>query len=93
MSIPSWNWNAPGPLSSVRSVGGPAKIVNPPGADPLHHEYLQGNTTQMTYSDAGQDWKFEGSNYMLGTFELDSEQYKTYAAGLAQKMSEKKSKM
>ena len=27
MSMPSWNWKAPGPLSSVRSVGGPAKIV------------------------------------------------------------------
>ena len=74
-------------------LGGPAKIVNPPGADPLHKEYLQGNTTLLTYNDAGQDWKFEGSNYMLGTFELDSEQYKTYAAGLAQKMSDKKSKM
>jgi len=68
-------------------LGGAAKIVNPPGADPLHKEYSQGNTTSLTYNDAGQDWKFDGSNYMYGTFELNDEQYEKYAAGLAQKMA------
>ncbi len=67
-------------------LGGPAKIVNPPGADPLHHEYEQGTTTRLAYNDAGKSWNFEGSNYMFGTFELDSAQYETFAAGLAQKM-------
>jgi hypothetical protein len=69
-------------------LGGSVKIVNPPGADPLHHEYLQGETTAMTYKDAGQDWSYPtGTNYMYGTFKINSEQYETYAAGLAQKMA------
>jgi len=33
---------------------------------------------------------FENSNYMFGTFQLDSEMYEKYAAGLAQKMAPKK---
>jgi hypothetical protein len=68
-------------------LGGSVKITNPPGADPLHHEYLQGESTKFAYNDAGQDWSFGGSNYMLGTFEIDSEQYEKFAAGLAQKMA------
>ena len=71
-------------------MGGSPKITNPPGADPLHKEYRQGTTTQMAYNDADQNWSFEGSNYMFGTFQLDSEQYEKYAAGLAQKMQPKK---
>jgi len=71
-------------------LGGSVTITNPPGADPLHKEYHQGRTTLMTYTDAGQNWKFENSNYMFGTFELNSEQYEKYAAGLAQKMQSKK---
>ncbi len=67
-------------------LGGAAKIVNPPGADPLHHEYEQGTTTKLAFNDAGQSWNLEGSNYMFGTFELDSAQYEKYSAGLAQKM-------
>ncbi len=67
-------------------LGGPSKIVNPPGADPLHREYEQGETTKLTYTDAGQNWNFEGSNYMHGTFVLDSAEYEKYAAGLSQKM-------
>jgi hypothetical protein len=70
-------------------LGGSSKIVNPPGADPLHKEYEQGTTTQLAYNDAGKDWNFENSNYMFGTFQLDSEQYEKYAAGLAQKMGKK----
>jgi len=68
-------------------LGGSSKIVNPPGADPLHHEYLQGENTKVAYNDAGQDWSFGGSNYMFGTFTIDSEQYEKFAAGLAQKMA------
>ncbi len=70
-------------------LGGSTKITNPPGADPLHREYQQGKTTTMTFTDAGQNWNFEGSNYMFATFELDSTQYEKYAAGLAQKLKEK----
>jgi hypothetical protein len=68
-------------------LGGSVKIINPPGADPLHHEYLQGENTKVAYKDAGQDWSFGGSNYMFGTFEIDSEQYEKFSAGLAQKMA------
>ena len=46
----------------------------------------------MVYTDAGQDWKFEGSNYMFATFEITSEQYEKHNAGLAQKMKEMKDK-
>jgi len=67
-------------------MGGPARIINPPGADPLHHEYEQGKTTKLAFNDAGQNWDFQDSNYMLGTFEVDSVQYEKYSAGLAQKM-------
>ncbi len=74
-------------------LGGSSIITNPPGADPLHKEYKQGKTTSMTYTDAGQNWKFENSNYMFGTFAIDSEMYKKYAAGLAQKMADKNKKM
>ena len=67
-------------------LGGPARITNPPGADPLHKEYLQGETVSFKYSDGGQNWDFSGSNYMLGTFELDNVMYGKYMAGLSQKM-------
>jgi len=68
-------------------LGGHPKIVNPPGADPLHHEYLQGQTTKLAYNDAGQNWNWKDSNYMRGEFTVDSEQYEKFAAGLAQKMA------
>jgi hypothetical protein len=67
-------------------LGGSVKISNPPGADPLHKEYLQGVTESMTYTDGGQNWSFQGSNYMFGTFALDNVMYEKYAAGLSQKM-------
>src|SRR5881396_3099270 len=72
-------------------MGGSPKIVNPPGADPLHHQYEQGRTTKMTYNDADQNWSWSDSNYMLGTFTIDNIQYEKFAAGLAQKMAETKS--
>ena len=70
-------------------LGGSSKIVNPPGADPLHKEYEQGETTGLTYTDADQNWSFQGTNYMFGTFELDNVMYEKFAAGLAQKMQKK----
>jgi hypothetical protein len=69
-------------------LGGAPKIVNPPGADPIHKEYLQGQTSDLTFNDAGQNWKMKDSNYMRGTFTVDSEQYSKYVAGLSQKMAE-----
>ena len=68
-------------------LGGAPKVVNPPGADPIHHEYQQGRTATMTYHDADQNWSWENSNYMLGQFKVDSAQYAKFSAGLAQKMS------
>ena len=66
---------------------GAPRIVNPPGADPIHKEYDQGRTTVMTYADAGQNWHLTGTNYMQGKFKVDSDEYQTYAAGLSQKMA------
>jgi hypothetical protein len=68
-------------------LGGTPKIVNPPAADPVHHEYSQGKTTKFAYSDE-QKLDAENSNYMFGTFTVDNVQYEKYAAGLAQKMKE-----
>ena len=67
-------------------MGGTPTITDPPGADPIHHEYKQGETTTMTYNDAGQDWKFAHSNYMFGTFTTDNVEWEKYSIGLAQKM-------
>jgi hypothetical protein len=71
-------------------LGGSPKIVNPPGADPVHHEYAQGRTVKMTYTDAEQNWAWQDSNYMQGKFTVDSKQYEKYTAGLAQKMARMK---
>jgi hypothetical protein len=71
-------------------LGGSSKITNPPGADPLHHEYAQGKTSKMTYTGSGQNWDWQDSNYMLGIFTIDSAQYEKYTAGLAQKMAKEK---
>ncbi|PYJ67551.1 MAG: hypothetical protein DME76_14930, partial [Verrucomicrobia bacterium] len=50
--------------------------------------YAQGRTSNMTYTDADQDWSWKDSNYMFGTFTVDNVQYEKFAAGLAQKMAE-----
>jgi hypothetical protein len=71
-------------------LGGDPKIVNPPGADPIHHQYAQGRTSKMQFTDADQNWSWENSNYMFGTFTVDNLQYEEYAAGLAQKMAQMK---
>ena len=73
-------------------LGGSVKITNPPGADPLHAEYLQGETSKLIYTDAKQNWNTKDSNYMFTTFTVDSEQYEKYSAGLAQKMAEMQKK-
>ncbi len=65
---------------------GPPKVVNPPLADPTHKTYLQGQTTKLTYADAGQDWKYENSNYMRNTFEVDNKVYEKHEAAMAKKM-------
>ncbi len=70
-------------------MGGSVKITNPPGADPIHKEYQQGETESLTYTDGGQNWNFSGSNYMFGTFAVDNVMYEKFATGLAQKMQAK----
>ena len=65
---------------------GTPKVSNPPLADPTHKEFLQGETTKMTYSDAGQDWKYENSNYMYNKFTVDNKQYEKHEAMMAKKM-------
>jgi hypothetical protein len=64
-------------------LSGSTKITNPPGADPVHHEYFQGITSGVTYTDAGQNWSFNHSNYMFGTFTIDDVQYAKLAATAA----------
>ena len=71
-------------------LGGTPKLSNPPGADPIHAEYQQGRASSVTYHDAGQNWNFKGTNYMLGDFSVTSAQYEKYHAGLAQKMGSMK---
>ena len=34
-------------------LGGSSKITNPPGADPVHHQYSQGKTSKMVYTGSG----------------------------------------
>src|SRR5437762_10872024 len=51
--------------------GGAPKVTNPPLADPTHKEFYQGQTTKLTYKDAGQHWEYENSNYMRNKFTVD----------------------
>lgn len=67
-------------------MGGPTKIVNPPGADPMHQEYLQGKTTESHYKDAERKWDWSNTNYMYGTFDVDSEQYAKFNKAMMQLM-------
>ena len=73
-------------------MGGAPKIVNPPGADPIHKEYEQGKTTRQTYTDAGQKWDWGNSNYMFGRFDVTSEDYAKFNAAMMQHMTEMKKK-
>ena len=65
---------------------GAPKVTNPPLADPTHRQFLQGQTTKLTYTDAGQDWKYENSNYMRNKFEADNKEYEKHEAAMAKKM-------
>ena len=65
---------------------GAPKVVNPPLADPTHTQFLQGETSKLTYSDAGQDWKYENSNYMFNKFTVDNKDYEKHEAMMAKKM-------
>lgn len=71
-------------------MGGAPKIVNPPGADPIHKEYQQGQTTRQTYTDSGQKWDWSNSNYMFGRFDTDSEEYAKFNAAMTQMMEKMK---
>ena len=71
-------------------MGGNPKIVNPPGADPIHKEYLQGVTTKQTYDADGKKWDWSNSNYMYGTFSTDSDEYAKYNAAMTQMMEKEK---
>jgi hypothetical protein len=70
--------------------GKPPRVINPPLADPTHREFLQGETTLLTYSDAGQGWKYEKSNYMRNKFKVDDAIYAKHEAAMAKKMAEMK---
>lgn len=69
--------------------GGAPKITNPPGADPMHKEYLQGQNVHFTYNDAGMDWKHEGSNYMFAKVSTNNVEYGKFAAAMSQMMEAK----
>ena len=72
-------------------MGGNSKIVNPPGADPIHKEYQQGVTTKQTYTGDGKKWDWSNSNYMYGTFSTDSDEYAKFNAAMTQEMEKAKS--
>ena len=71
-------------------MGGAPKIVNPPGADPIHKEYQQGVTSKQTYTGDGKKWDWSNSNYMYGTFSTDSDEYAKFNAAMTQEMEKKK---
>ncbi|HYB52335.1 MAG TPA: DUF1326 domain-containing protein [Thermoanaerobaculia bacterium] len=73
-------------------MGGTSKISNPPGADPIHKEYQQGQTTKQTYTDSGQKWDWSNSNYMFGTFDTNSAEYEKFMAAMSQEMEKAKKK-
>lgn len=67
--------------------GSPPKVVNPPLADPSHKSYLQGETSGLSYSDAGQNWSYKNSNYMFTRFKVDDKEYAKFEAEMARKMA------
>jgi hypothetical protein len=71
-------------------MGGPTKIVNPPGADPIHKEYEQGKTTSVRYKDAERNFDWKNTNYMFANFDVNSEEYEKFAAFMMQKMGAEK---
>ncbi len=71
---------------------GAPKVSNPPLADPTHKKFLQGETTKLTYDDAGKGWKYQDSNYMYNKFEVNHKEYAKFEAEMARKMAEMKPK-
>jgi hypothetical protein len=69
---------------------GSPKVINPPLADPTHEQFLQGQTTTMSYNDAGQSWKYRNSNYMRNQFRVDDRKYAKFEEEMAQKMAASK---
>jgi hypothetical protein len=67
--------------------GGAPKIQNPPLADPTHRSYMQGQSSNLAYSDSGQGWKYENSNYMFNHFKVNSKEYEKFEAEMAKKMA------
>ncbi len=67
--------------------GGPTKIVNPPGADPFHKEYDQGEATQLTHADA-MKWQFAGTNYMFNDFTVSSDEVAKFNAQMEEMMKQ-----
>jgi hypothetical protein len=67
---------------------GSPKIANPPLADPTHREFLQGQTTSLTYNEGSQGWKYQDSNYMFNRFKVDNKEYEKFEAEMARKMAE-----
>jgi Protein of unknown function (DUF1326) len=70
--------------------GSSPKITNVPLADPTHREFLQGETTSLKYTDSGQGWDYEHSNYMFNRFKVSGREYEKYEAELAKKMADGK---
>ena len=75
-----------GHLITGGQAGAP-KITNPPLADPTHREFLQGQTTLLTYNDGGQKWKYEKSNYLCNKFNVDDREYARQEAEMARQMA------
>ena len=73
-------------------MGSLSKITNPTGADPIRKEYYQGRTSKYVYNDADQKWNWKNSNYMWNKFDVSSEDYEKFAAGLSQKMQQMQKK-
>ena len=71
-------------------MGGAPRIASAPGADPIHREYQQGQTTRQTYTDSGQKWDWSNSNYMFGRFDTNSEEYAKFNAAMTQMMEQMK---
>lgn len=71
-------------------LGGPPKISNAPGADPIRASFFQGLTTEFKYNDASQDWNSMNSNYMYTDFDVTSEQYAEFGAKMMKVMEEMK---
>jgi hypothetical protein len=81
------NGSFSGHLVEGGEAGAP-KIMNPPLADPTHREYLQGETRKLNYSDSGQGWNYQNSNYMFNRFKVTSKEYEKFEAEMAKKMAE-----